>query len=56
MTAHREPLHDLDRRWTEGEVGADTATLDSLTTDDFTLVGPAGFVLTKGLFINNLVV
>jgi ketosteroid isomerase-like protein len=47
MTTRHEPLHDLDRRWTEAEVGGDTATLDSLATDDFTLVGPAGFVLSK---------
>ena len=47
MTASHEPLHDLDRRWTEAEVGGDTATLEGLATDDFTLVGPAGFVLSK---------
>jgi ketosteroid isomerase-like protein len=47
MTAQHESLHDLDRRWTEAEVGGDTATLEGLATEDFTLVGPAGFVLTK---------
>ncbi|HEX3831719.1 MAG TPA: nuclear transport factor 2 family protein [Solirubrobacteraceae bacterium] len=47
MTARHQPLDDLDRRWTEAEVGGDTATLDGLATDDFTLVGPAGFVLSK---------
>jgi hypothetical protein len=47
MTARHEPLDDLDRRWTEAEVGGDAATLDGLATDDFTLVGPAGFVLSK---------
>jgi ketosteroid isomerase-like protein len=44
-TAHE--LAELDRRWTDAEVGADTEVLDGLTTDDFTLVGPAGFVLDK---------
>jgi ketosteroid isomerase-like protein len=47
MTPNDEQLHDLDRRWTEAEVGGDTTTLDGLATDDFTLVGPAGFVLDK---------
>jgi ketosteroid isomerase-like protein len=47
MTARHQPLDDLDRRWTEAEVGGDTATLDGLATEDFTLVGPAGFVPTK---------
>ncbi len=40
-------LAELDRRWTGAEVDADTLRLDDLTTDDFTLVGPAGFVLDK---------
>jgi ketosteroid isomerase-like protein len=47
MTAGHEPLHDLDRRWIEAEVDGDTATLDGLATEDFALVGPAGFVLSK---------
>jgi hypothetical protein len=47
MTPNHEQLHDLDRRWTEAEVGGDMTTLDCLATDDFTLVGPAGFVLDK---------
>jgi ketosteroid isomerase-like protein len=47
MTASHEQLNDLDRRWTEAEVDGDTTALDGLVTDDFTLVGPAGFVLDK---------
>jgi ketosteroid isomerase-like protein len=47
MTTSEAQLNDLDRRWTEAEVDGDTATLDGLVTDDFTLVGPAGFVLDK---------
>lgn len=47
MTASHEQLTDLDRRWTEAEVDGDATTLDGLATDDFTLVGPAGFVLGK---------
>jgi ketosteroid isomerase-like protein len=47
MTATSEQLDDLDRRWTEAEAEGDATTLDGLATDDFTLVGPAGFVLDK---------
>lgn len=47
MSARHDPLHDLDRHWIEAETGGDTTTLDGLATDDFTLVGPAGFVLSK---------
>jgi ketosteroid isomerase-like protein len=35
------------QKWAEAEARADTATLDALTVEDFTLVGPVGFVLTK---------
>jgi hypothetical protein len=31
----------------EAEIEADAAALDALATDDFTLIGPAGFVLGK---------
>jgi hypothetical protein len=34
-------------RLTEAELSGNAAELDSLTTDDFTLVGPLGFVLDK---------
>jgi hypothetical protein len=45
-TTHDE-LRELERRWTQAEIEADVAALDALATDDFTLVGPAGFVLDK---------
>jgi ketosteroid isomerase-like protein len=35
------------QRWAEAEARGDTGALDALTVDDFTLVGPVGFVLTK---------
>lgn len=38
---------ELGQRWAAAEQHGDTDTLDSLTTDDFTLVGPLGFVLAK---------
>jgi hypothetical protein len=45
-TTHDE-LRTLQRRWTEAEIKADVAALDALATDDFTLVGPVGFILDK---------
>ena len=42
-----QELADLDGTITRAEIGGDTATLDALSTDDFTLVGPVGFVLDK---------
>ncbi len=50
MPTHTTPvqeLAELDRNVTRAEVDGDVATLDALATDDFTLVGPVGFVLDK---------
>lgn len=47
MTTHQQELRELDGRWTTAEVAGDPAALDGLATEDFTLVGPAGFVLDK---------
>jgi ketosteroid isomerase-like protein len=46
QTTHDE-LRELEQRWTEAEMKADVDALDALSTDDFTLVGPVGFVLNK---------
>lgn len=40
-------IEDLERRWARAEIAGDVAALDGLATDDFTLVGPFGFVLDK---------
>jgi ketosteroid isomerase-like protein len=40
-------IRDLERRWAEAETRGDIAALDELSTDDFRLIGPAGFVLDK---------
>ena len=50
MPTPANPLHqlaELDRTVTRAEVEGDVDTLDALATDDFTLVGPVGFVLDK---------
>lgn len=43
----QDTILDLGRRWAAAERQGDTATLDGLAVDDFTLVGPFGFILTK---------
>jgi ketosteroid isomerase-like protein len=40
-------VEELENRWAKAEIDADVTTLDELTTADFTLVGPFGFVLDK---------
>ncbi|MGZ4295535.1 MAG: nuclear transport factor 2 family protein [Solirubrobacteraceae bacterium] len=47
MPTTLQELADLDRTLTRAEIDGDVATLDALATDDFTLVGPVGFVLDK---------
>jgi hypothetical protein len=39
-------------RLTQAELDADVTTLDALTSDDFTLVGPLGFLLDKGQWLD----
>lgn len=49
MSAATTPqaILDLGRRWAAAEQQGDTGTLDRLATEDFTLIGPFGFILTK---------
>jgi ketosteroid isomerase-like protein len=42
-----DTVRQLDQRWADAEQRGDTDTLAALTTDDFVLVGPLGFVLNK---------
>ncbi|NUS16515.1 MAG: nuclear transport factor 2 family protein [Streptomyces sp.] len=51
MDGDRE-LADFARRWSEAERRGDVAALDTLLTDDFTAVGPQGFVLDKKQWID----
>ncbi|HET6501386.1 MAG TPA: DUF4440 domain-containing protein [Amycolatopsis sp.] len=47
MNTTRDEVLQLVRRWAEAEQRGDAATLEALTTEDFTLVGALGFVLNK---------
>ena len=42
----------LGARWVDAEQNADTATLDEISTPDFRLVGPFGFVLDKSQWLD----
>jgi len=42
-----ETIRELGHRWADAEQRGDVAALDAITAPDFTLVGPAGFVLNK---------
>jgi ketosteroid isomerase-like protein len=46
-TSTDEQVRDLGRRWADAERRGDVAALEAMTTADFTLVGPRGFVLNK---------
>ena len=52
MTTITDQVLALGARWAEAEVAGDTGTLDAITTDDFTLVGPFGFVLDKAAWLD----
>jgi ketosteroid isomerase-like protein len=45
-------IHTVLERLTHAELTADVTALDSLTTDDMTLVGPLGFVLEKSEWLD----
>jgi ketosteroid isomerase-like protein len=42
-----EQIRELGRRWAEAEQRGDADTLETLAAEDFTLVGPVGFVLNR---------
>lgn len=52
MTTTDEQVREFERRWADAEVRGDVAALDAMATDDFTLVGPFGFVLDKAQWLD----
>lgn len=46
-TSTEEAIRQLHRSWADAEQRGDTGTLAALTTDEFVLVGPLGFLLNK---------
>jgi len=52
MPTDTDLILDLGHRWATAERDADVATLASMVTDDFHLVGPFGFVLDKAQWLD----
>jgi ketosteroid isomerase-like protein len=52
MSSTEHPMIELGRRWAQAEQEGDGEALAALTTDDFTFVGPAGFVLDRNFWAN----
>ena len=42
-----DAIQQLEMAWSQAEMGADTSMLEAISTSDFMLVGPLGFVLDK---------
>jgi 3-oxoacyl-[acyl-carrier protein] reductase len=42
-----DAIAELETAWSQAEMGADIGTLEAISTPDFMLVGPLGFVLDK---------
>jgi len=47
MATTEEAIRELGERWARAEQQGDADALDALAADDFTMVGPVGFVLNK---------
>jgi ketosteroid isomerase-like protein len=51
MTTTGDEVRELGRRWADAEQHGDVDALDAMATDDFTLVGPLGFVLDRSQWL-----
>ncbi|WP_018681521.1 nuclear transport factor 2 family protein [Actinokineospora enzanensis] len=51
MSTEKE-IRELVDRWAAAEVAGDVDTLSAITVDDFTVVGPVGFVLPKAAWLD----
>jgi hypothetical protein len=52
MTTLPQELADFPQHWADAERRGDVAELEHLLTDDFTAVGPRGFVLDKARWLD----
>lgn len=52
MTTDEEQIQDLERRLADAERRGDVDALAELAVDDFTLVGPLGFVLDRTAWLD----
>ncbi|MET9492730.1 nuclear transport factor 2 family protein [Nocardia sp. NPDC006630] len=48
----QDQVRELCRRWAEAEQLEDVVALDEMSTPDFEVVGPAGFVLDKPAWLD----
>jgi len=51
-TQTAEQILDLGAHWVDAELAGDVDTLEALAADDFRLVGPFGFILDKGQWLD----
>src|SRR5258708_6959482 len=47
-----DQIRTVGQRWVNAELAGDVDTLAGLVTDDFRLIGPFGFVLDKGQWLD----
>jgi ketosteroid isomerase-like protein len=47
MSSTDQQIREFGERWVDAETRGDMSTLDGMAADDFTLVGPLGFVLDR---------
>ena len=52
MTTTTDQVREFGRAWADAEVRGDVDALAGMATDDFTLVGPFGFVLDRGQWLD----
>ena len=49
--SNNDAIRELGQRWARAEQQGDADALENLSTEDFTMVGPVGFVLNKAQWL-----